>query len=51
MLEPGMVLTVEPGLYRAGKYGVRLEDVLLVTPSGNEVLTDFPLDLACVPIR
>jgi Xaa-Pro aminopeptidase len=48
-LLPGMVLTVEPGLYRAGKYGVRLEDVLLVTPSGNEVLTDFPHALACIP--
>jgi len=51
VLEAGMVVTLEPGLYRAGRYGVRLEDVLLVTPSGNEVLTDFPHALACVPVR
>ena len=51
ILEAGMVVTLEPGLYRAGKYGVRLEDVLLITPSGNEVLTDFPSALACIPCR
>jgi Xaa-Pro aminopeptidase len=51
ILEAGMVVTLEPGLYRAGKYGVRLEDVLLITQSGNEVLTDFPCALACIPCR
>jgi Xaa-Pro aminopeptidase len=36
---------VEPGLYRHGYGGVRLEDLLLVTDDGAEVLTDFPYDL------
>jgi Xaa-Pro aminopeptidase len=38
-------VTVEPGCYRSGSGGVRLEDLLLVTADGAEVLTDFPYDL------
>ena len=41
----GDVVTVEPGCYRQGYGGVRLEDLLLVTEDGCEVLTDFPYDL------
>jgi len=41
----GDVVTVEPGLYRAGYGGVRLEDIVLVTGSGAEVITDYPYDL------
>ena len=41
----GDVLAIEPGLYRPGYGGVRLEDLILVTDDGCEVLTEFPYDL------
>ena len=45
-LVPGDVITLEPGLYRAGFGGVRLEDILLVTDDGAETVTRYPYDLA-----
>ena len=44
-LVPGDVITLEPGLYRAGYGGVRLEDILLVTGDGAETVTNYPYDL------
>ena len=44
-LVPGDVVTIEPGLYRAGFGGLRLEDLVLVTDDGHEVITDYPYDL------
>ncbi len=41
-LRTGHVVTVEPGLYYIGMGGVRLEDVVLVTPAGNRNLTRYP---------
>ena len=45
VLEPGMVVTVEPGIYLPGRAGVRLEDMVLVTKTGCEILTQTPHDL------
>jgi Xaa-Pro aminopeptidase len=47
-LEPGMVITIEPGAYVAGKWGVRIEDVAVVTSSGCEVLTATEKELVVI---
>lgn len=48
LLLPGMCLTIEPGVYLQGIGGVRIEDDLLVTESGAEVLTAYPRALEVV---
>ncbi len=45
ILEPGMVFTIEPGIYIPGAVGVRIEDNMVITESGAESLTTFPRDL------
>jgi len=41
-LSPGMVITIEPGVYLPGEFGIRIEDMVAVTRSGGEVLTPAP---------
>jgi Xaa-Pro aminopeptidase len=44
-LRPGMVITIEPGVYLPGKWGVRIEDMVVVTERGCEVLTPTSKEL------
>ena len=41
-LHAGMVVTIEPGIYLAGRFGIRIEDMVAVTRAGGQVLTPAP---------
>ena len=49
-LEPGMIFTIEPGLYDAEIGGFRHSDTIVVTEDGHDVLTDYPSDLESLTI-
>jgi Xaa-Pro aminopeptidase len=48
-LDPGMTVTIEPGIYLEGRFGVRIEDTVAVTATGSERLNHVPRDLRIVP--
>jgi len=48
ILRPDMVITIEPGVYQSGKGGVRIEDTVVVTDTGCEILTPCPKELIVV---
>lgn len=48
ILQPGMVITIEPGVYFPGKWGIRIEDMVAVTAGGCEVLTPTSKDFLAV---
>ena len=45
ILQPGMVFSIEPGVYLPGKFGVRIEDLVMVTETGVEVLNKYTKEL------
>lgn len=45
VLEEGMIITVEPGVYIPGSWGIRIEDMILVTADGCRILTEMPKHL------
>jgi Xaa-Pro aminopeptidase len=48
VLGSGDVVTVEPGVYLPGRFGIRIEDLVVVAESGREILTSLPKDLVTV---
>lgn len=50
LLEAGMTFTIEPGIYLPGRNGVRIEDNVLVTPTGVHAFTSLPRDLITLPL-
>ena len=47
--KPGMIFSIEPGIYLPGEFGVRVEDLVLVTEDGCEVLNHYPHELRVHP--
>ena len=48
LLEPGMAFTVEPGIYLPNRNGVRIEDNVVITETGADVLSDMPREIRVV---
>lgn len=48
-LEPGMVFSIEPGIYHAGRHGARIEDIVVCVPDGVEALNRGDHELVLVP--
>lgn len=47
-VKEGMIFSIEPGIYLEGEFGVRIEDLVLVTKDGCEILNHFPKDLMVI---
>jgi Xaa-Pro aminopeptidase len=47
-IKPGMVFTIEPGIYIPGRFGVRIENIVAVSDKGTEVLHSYPRELKVI---
>ena len=47
-VQEGMTFSIEPGVYLQGEFGVRIEDLVLVTKDGCKVLNSYPKDLRVI---
>lgn len=45
VLEKGMAFSIEPGIYMNGKFGVRIEDIVIISQKGTEVINKFPKEI------
>jgi Xaa-Pro aminopeptidase len=50
-LEPGMAFSVEPGIYLPGRFGIRVEDIVVVVEGGAQTLTGFDHQLAVKEVK
>lgn len=48
VLDENMVFSIEPGIYLPGRFGVRLEDIVILRADGPEILSDLPRDLTVI---
>ena len=46
--QPGFIHSIEPGIYHPGTAGVRIEDLVLITEEGHEVLNHYPKDIKVI---
>ena len=44
VLDEGMVFSIEPGIYLPGRFGIRLEDIVILRADGPEILSGLPRD-------
>ena len=45
VLEEGMVFSIEPGIYLPGRFGIRLEEIVILRADGPQILSELPRDL------
>ena len=48
VLETGMVFSIEPGIYLPGRFGIRLEDIVILREDGPEIFSDLSRDLTVI---
>lgn len=50
LLDEGMVFSIEPGIYLPGRFGIRLEEIVILRADGPEILSDLPRDLVTINV-